>query len=56
MWNLDDSTLYFKVLGETIPFVFTWGEDDRAKRERIRKALAPRFPNSRPVFVNIVVA
>ncbi len=48
MWNLDDSALYFKLLCETIPYAFTWGEKDREKREKIRAAIASKFPNEIP--------
>ena len=48
MWNLDDDKFYFKLLDVTIPFAFTWGSGDLQKRENIRRAIAPRFPDPIP--------
>lgn len=47
-WNLDDTDHYFKLLAVTIPHAFTWGTSDLAKREAIRRAMAPEWPTSIP--------
>ena len=39
MWNLDDNSVYFKVLAVELPFSYTWGSDDLRKREAIRAAV-----------------
>ena len=44
MWDLDDGRLYFKVISVTIPYAYTWGSEERNKREAIRRAVAPHFP------------
>ena len=48
MWNLDDESLYFRLLNVTVPYAFTWGNKDREKRELIRKAVEPDFPADFP--------
>ncbi|NOZ06233.1 MAG: hypothetical protein GXP41_07780 [Chloroflexi bacterium] len=48
MWNLDDQDIYFNLLDIPIPYAFTWGSNDREKRERIRAAVAPKFPMEIP--------
>ena len=45
MWNLDNNDIYFKLIDITIPHAFTWGSDDREKREKIRKKVVHQFPN-----------
>lgn len=48
MWNLDETSQYFKLLSVRIPHAFTWGDKDREKRETIRRAVAPSIPSVRP--------
>jgi hypothetical protein len=51
MWNLDDKTKYTLFLRKSIPYVFTWGDDYRDRRENIRAAMSaggfPQKPNNK---------
>jgi hypothetical protein len=51
MWNLDDQTRYTPFLRKSMPYVFTWGDDYRHRREQIRAAISeggfPQIPSSR---------
>lgn len=49
MWNLDDASTYVRFYVRRLPFVYTWGQDDKSKRERIRSAVAEDFPTVKPV-------
>ena len=44
IWNLDDENLYFRLPPIEISRAFTWGSEDRAKREVVRKAALTVFP------------
>lgn len=48
MWNLDDTSRYFRLLDATIPHAYTWGSYGLAKRESIREAIAFVFPQPVP--------
>jgi hypothetical protein len=52
MWNLDDNKLYLPFIRIEVPRVFTWGSQDRSKREIIREAASRVFPTTKsPVDV-----
>ena len=44
MWNLDDESKYIKIHSFKLPFVYTYGNQDKEKRERIRAKAAEGFP------------
>ena len=48
MWNLEDQSVYFRLLDVTIPHAFTWGSGDLEKRETIRRSVASSFPTEIP--------
>ena len=48
MWDLDNEAVYFEFMDVTIPYAFTWGSKDLEKREAIRHAVSPRFPDIIP--------
>lgn len=55
MWDLDDATLYTKVLSFSLSEAFTYadtreGHTDRDKRERIRLKALENFPVPVPAF------
>ena len=48
MWDLEDQSLYFRLLNVTISHALTWGSGDLEKRETIRSAVASSFPAEIP--------
>ena len=49
MWNLDDGSVYFRLPEISIPLAFTWGGNDRRKRELVRDAAWRVFPRPIPI-------
>ena len=48
MWELTDESKYFKVHAFAFPAVLTLGNNEKAKRERVRSAAGQGFSNSVP--------
>jgi hypothetical protein len=48
MWNLDDNKLYVPFIRIEVPRVFTWGSQDRSKREVVREVASRVFPLTKP--------
>lgn len=48
MWNLENKKLYLPFIRIEVPHVFTWGNQDRSKREVIRDAASRVFPATKP--------